>query len=88
MAAVISGVVRGQNGQPVANARIGFANAPVPVPDIAALTDDHGTFTLFAPAPGKYVIGCYADGYAPANVAVDIVGSEPARIEIGLEQSH
>lgn len=88
MAAVISGVVRGPTGQPVLNARIAFADAPVAVPDIAALTDDHGMFALLAPAPGKYVIGCYADGFAPAGAAVEIIDSQPARIEIQLEQVH
>ena len=88
MAAVISGVVRGQNGQPVPNARIVFADAPVAVPDIAALTDDHGVFALLAPAPGIYVIGCYADGYTTADAAIEIIDSQPARIEIQLEQIH
>jgi hypothetical protein len=88
MAAVISGIVRGPNGQPVPNARIAFADAPVPVPDIAALTDDHGMFALLAPAPGRYVIGCYADGYTPAGAAVEIINSQPARIELQLEHVH
>jgi len=43
---VISGIVRDPNGRPVADARIYFIGGPVPLPDIAALTDAAGAFSL------------------------------------------
>lgn len=85
MAAVISGAVRDADGNPVANARIAFVGAPVDVPDIAALTDSAGRFALSAPAPGRYVIGCYAEGYSPATVAVDVADVDAYHIEVHLK---
>jgi hypothetical protein len=55
---VISGTVIDARGQPVGGARVFIAEAPVPVPDIAALTGENGRFTLTAPAPGRYVVSC------------------------------
>lgn len=70
--ATIDGVVRDEAGRPVGDAAILVATAPVPMPDIAALTSADGTFTLAAPAPGAYTIMATCDGYEPARVAVDV----------------
>jgi hypothetical protein len=82
--AVIHGVVRGPDGSPVAQARAYFASGPGPFPDIAALTDPEGRFTLSAPAPGGYVIECAAEGFAPEGVSLDVKEGEESRIEITL----
>ena len=52
MPEVIHGVVRDQHGAPLAEARVYFAGGPVPLPDVAAMTDATGTFQLTAPVPG------------------------------------
>jgi len=52
--AVVRGIVRTDQGDPVAEARVHFSRGPVPLPDIAALTDDQGSFAVTAPAPGRY----------------------------------
>ena len=39
---IVAGVVRGLAGEPVPQARVFVARGPVPVPDIAALTDAEG----------------------------------------------
>lgn len=68
---LIRGTVRGPHGEPVAGARVYLTRAPVAVPDIAALTDAEGKFTLTAPVPGIYVVECNANGLrARREVAV------------------
>ena len=84
MAVVISGVVRDPQGNAVPRARIAFASAPVPVPDVAALTASDGAFSLAAPAPGAYVIECFADGFAPASVSVLVGSKQPVRADMHL----
>ena len=83
---VISGVVHDQRGKPVANARVYFTDGPVPLPDIAALTDVNGAFSLTAPAPGKYVIECATDEFVVRSQAVSVSGGQPARLEIQLKK--
>ena len=50
----IQGVVTDPSGQPVPGAVVMLAAAPVPVPDIAALTDTEGRFSIAVPASGPY----------------------------------
>jgi hypothetical protein len=83
MAHVIRGVVRDPDGSPVRQARVAIAGGPVPVPDVAILTDDGGEFALTAPAPGTYRVRADADGFAPGTESVDVGGDE-ARVEIPL----
>jgi hypothetical protein len=45
----------------VAGARVVITASPVPVPEIAAVTDAEGRFTLAAPAPGEYAFTAHAD---------------------------
>jgi hypothetical protein len=80
---IISGRVHEPNGTPAIGARIYFLAAPVAIADMALITDQNGQFTLPAPAPGTYQIGCTADGFAPATVTVN-VAEEDARVEIEL----
>src|SRR5438876_7744366 len=82
---VISGIVRDPNGRPVADARIYFIGGPVPLPDIAALTDAAGAFSLTAPTAGTYQIGCTAEGFAPAEITVAISRGRDVQVEIWLE---
>ena len=69
---VISGRVRDPGGDPVKEARVYFTEGPVSFPDIAALTDDEGRFSLTAPAPGTYILECRAEGFAPKETAVTV----------------
>jgi Carboxypeptidase regulatory-like domain len=70
---------------PVTEARVFFGAAPVPMPDIAALTDDDGRFSLYAPAPGAYELVCHADGLDPATVPIDVLpGSESIAVDVEL----
>ena len=90
-AATISGRVVDAAGRPVAGATVYTVSAPVPMPDIAALTDGDGRFSVAAPVPGRYEIGCRsgAQGSATAGVSVggargDAAVPRPVEVEIRL----
>ena len=53
---VIRGVVFSEEGEPAKDVVVSLTSAPVPVPDIAALTGEAGDFALAAPATGEYVV--------------------------------
>jgi hypothetical protein len=65
---LITGTVRDPKGRPVPQARVFFTGGPEPIPDIAALTNESGAFTLSAPGPGEYSIGFAVEGFAPVEV--------------------
>ena len=81
---VISGIVRDPLGSPVAQARVYFTDGPVPLPDIAALTDSDGAFSLSAPSVGTYTIECVAEGFTSTAVTVTLAGSQKIQTEIRL----
>jgi len=69
---VIYGVVHDPDGKPVSGARVYFTASPVALPDIAALTNDKGEYSLSVPVSGKYRIGCTADEFETLTRAVEI----------------
>lgn len=83
---LISGVVRDGAGRPVAHARVYVTGGPEPFPDIAALTMSDGSFRLNAAADGTYTLGCSAEGFAPASVAVPVRPDQDQRVEIRLQR--
>ena len=82
---VISGIVHGPDGKPVSNARVYFTKGPVPLPEIAAVTDSRGEFSLTAPAPGEYVIESAADQFGSRSAKVKVKGGEPVRLNLKLK---
>lgn len=83
---VISGVVHSPDGKPVSNARVYFTDGPVPFPEIAALTDETGMFSLTAPAPGEYVVASAADDFTGKSSTVKVKGGERVRLDFKLER--
>jgi Carboxypeptidase regulatory-like domain len=81
---VISGRVLSADGQPIAGARVFFVSSPVPVPDIALLTDGTGRFSLTAPVPGAYRIGCSSDKFGSATITLDVPEGQNVEVEIRL----
>ena len=81
---VVSGVVLGPDGEPVPLARVFVARGPVPVPDIAALTDVEGRFAMSLPAAGTYEVACAAEGYAPSSTTVEVAGEREVQLELRL----
>jgi hypothetical protein len=69
---LLSGRVVDELGAPIGEASVSVSRAPQPVPDIAALSDAFGRFSLDLPAPGAYVITCRAEGYEVKALEVDI----------------
>ena len=85
---VVSGRVVDADGRPVARAAVHVVAAPTHVPDVAALTDEHGRFSLTAPAPGEYLVATTADGFRGATVRVGVgaAGTRLAEVEIELDR--
>ncbi|CAM5543820.1 carboxypeptidase-like regulatory domain-containing protein [Streptomyces abikoensis] len=85
-AGVIRGTVRDAAGAPVAGARVALTGGPVPLPDIAAVTDGDGRFALTAPAEGTYTLMCRGDsGTATARVQVTpAAAARPAEVRVEL----
>jgi Carboxypeptidase regulatory-like domain len=86
LAYVIRGTVRDAGGLPVPQARAYFVSGPGSFPDTAAVTDEHGEFTLAAPSGGSYRIGCSADDYDSQVAPVELTQAEPAHVEIRLNR--
>lgn len=80
---VIHGVVRDEAGAPVPGASVYVVDAPVALPDVAALTDADGGFSLTAPVAGRYTIEA-SGGQARAAVEV---GQSDAEIELRFSES-
>ena len=85
MRPVISGIATGPDG-PVAFARIMIAASPAPMPDLAGLSGEDGTFTLGTNGPGRYVVAVYADDFVPARAAVTVhSGDREVGVHVRLE---
>ena len=83
---VIAGRVCAVDGNPVAGARVYFTAGPVPLPEVATLTDRDGAFSLSAPSAGTYTLECAADRYMTAAIT-ETVGSAPrTTVEIVLRE--
>jgi len=82
---LVSGLVRDASGRPIAGARVSFTSGPVALPDIAALTDGGGAFTLTASAPGTYEVEAVADGFASRKVSVVVGEGGRAHANFRLE---
>jgi hypothetical protein len=83
---IICGLVVDSRGQPVVGARVFFIAGPVSLPDIAALTDNHGGFRLSAPAPGDYTLQCIADGFFPTTVRTTVKSKESIQLTVELSR--
>ena len=56
-----------------------------PHPDIAALADETGRFSLTGLSNGEYIISAYVDGVRQATGHVQIHGNEPADVQLVLD---
>jgi len=83
---LISGVVKDNSGNAISGARVSFISGPVPIPDIAALTDNNGSFVISAPVPGDYVIEVVSEQFIAKSVKVTVETNERKNIEINLSK--
>lgn len=81
---LVSGVVRDNRGEAVTDARLFIVAGPEPWPDVAALSDEAGRFSLSVLSTGTYKLQCVADGFAPWETVVD-VQEAGAALEIELQ---
>lgn len=77
---VIAGTVSSAAG-PVALARVAVELAPGPMPDLAALSDARGRFTVATVGPGTYRLAAFAEGFDPGRVQVEVMDAD-VRTEI------
>jgi hypothetical protein len=85
--ATISGVVKDNNGNAISGARVSFVSGPVPLPDIAALTDNNGTFVISAPVQGEYIIEIVSEQLIVKKVKIAIESNNQKKhIEINLSR--
>ena len=71
---VIHGVVRDSNHNPRAMARVFVTAGPTNFADVAALTDQRGRFSIAAPGPGTYMLGCVSDAGEQGSVEIEVSG--------------
>ena len=76
----ITGVVVDAEAYPVEEACVYFVEGPVPLADIAALTDSSGRFALSVPTSGTYQLGIASEG--PAGFL-----QETTTVEVGVGRS-
>ena len=67
--------------------RVSFLAGPVPLPDIAALTDIDGTFALSAPVVGEYVIAVDIEQFVRKGVKITLESNEDKHIAISLSRT-
>jgi hypothetical protein len=57
---------------------------PEPLPDIAALTDGNGSFSLTVRTAGSYRIQVNAEGFSTKTVSVEVSQQRNAHLDIQL----
>jgi hypothetical protein len=82
----ISGRVLDASERPIPMARIYFISGPTALPDVAALTNEDGQFTLSAPCGGNYEISITADDFVSTTLRVTLKQGEQAAVVIRLER--
>jgi len=81
---LISGVVVDARDHPVASARVYFTESAVAIPDIAALSDGEGRFTLSVPTDGAYTIESVSELHGAGKTSVDVAGASLGSVRIRL----
>ena len=85
---MIAGVVVDAEGNPLEEARVYFVQGPVPLPDIAALTDAKGRFALSAPVSGTYELGVSTErpaGFFQETTTVEVGEERDVEAEVRLD---
>jgi hypothetical protein len=78
------GTVTGPDGERIEEASVYFMEGPVPLPDIAQLTNEQGEFRMAAPVPGTYRIGVRAGDSEPIEMTVEIRDEPEQVVEVKL----
>ena len=78
----IHGQVVDPQGNPVTEAAVYIAAAPVNMPDVALLTDEQGNFVIGAPVTGRYEIGARSEPWVAVEVKVEVQEGQSAVVKI------
>jgi hypothetical protein len=79
----VAGTVLDRAGRPAGGATVMWLQGPVPLPDVALLTQADGSFVMSAPVPGAYRLACRSDTGGQATLDVT-VGPQGARVTVRL----
>ena len=79
-------IVQEQDGRPLKNARVAIESGPEPIPDIAALTNEHGEVSMSVPKPGEYRFVCVADRFAETHVEVIVTDADQSIVTVTLNR--
>ena len=79
----VVGRVLNRAGHPAAGASVMWLHGPVPLPDVAQLTQADGSFVMSAPVAGQYRLGCRGDPGGQATLDLT-VGPQGARVTLRL----
>ena len=82
---MISGKVVDTSRKAISDARVFFSAGPGYFPDIAALTNQKGEFSLPAPVEGLYTVEVAADGFRQKKIVVNISGELTSGLSVELE---
>ena len=82
----IQGTVTTKSGRLPPEVAVLIDSGP-PHPDIAAIADDAGRFTLTGLSDGDYRIAAYVDGVRRASGQVQVVGETPAEVRLVLSET-
>jgi hypothetical protein len=80
-------VVDANDGSPIANASVIIVDGPRPVPDIAALTDEHGSFALGVPVGGKWGLRVFDEFGSEHEVSVKVPQSKELKVALEIDMS-
>jgi hypothetical protein len=80
----IQGTVTTKSGRLPPEVAVLIDSGP-PHPDIAALADECGRFSLTGLSNGNYQISAYVDGVRRATEQVHIGGDRPAEVQLDLD---
>lgn len=81
MPELVTVTVRDRHG-PVGGASVALTGGPVPLPDVAALTEADGTFVTGVPVPGRYRIVCTLPDGRSRGVDVDVTTGSGAHVDV------
>jgi len=82
----IRGVLRGEDGLPVADANVLIEDGDQSHPDLAIITDDHGKFEIHELLPGKYLVVAYAATGGRAQGRATVEAGNATQMSLLIEQ--
>lgn len=80
-------VVDADDGSPIADATVIIVDGPRPVPDIAALTDESGSFALGVPVSREWSLRIFDQFGSEREIAVQVPQSDDLEVALEIDMS-